>query len=285
MIRSVRTVLSVPIWGIFVLLVFLLMGSFLASGEVRAQNKFSPKSILTDEIDRMLERTLPDEFSSQTRGILGRRIEDYRKALRQLRTDLKRNSLDRGRLFDTFESVLEDGFALREKQNGDVDDRLDRLREELEEHREAAKEAKGRLRADWIETYDRRLRPDDNLQRHQAVLLRAFGLVASEFVSSDDVYRFENALRMAERTYPYVLQELFETDAGDGHHTRLYVNLLDLLASRSPDLKDPSMIDRFRRHVRQSGGVILQLRRVGALGSVPKDLEETIRKQLNTWNE
>jgi len=281
MIRYLRTLSSAQFREIGIFLVILLCGVLVYAGEAFAQEEISPKVILGDEIDRMLNRTLPEEFSENSRGLLERKIKGYRRALRQLRAGLKSESdRDRTELFDQFENVLEAGVALREKQHDDRDDRLDQLREELEERKKLAEDEGDRLRAEWIENYDRHLRLNDDLQRHQGVLIRTFGVFASGFVSSEKIHRFESSLWMVERIFPYVLQELFETDAPSNHFTRLYVKLLGLLESRRNDLENSVIHDRFQDHVRRSGGTILRLDRIGVIQSVPGDLEKTIRRLL-----
>jgi hypothetical protein len=250
----------------------------LFSAGVAHASTSSSKAILKQEIDRMLERTLPDVFSENSGGFLGRRIDEYRTALRELRKLLnKQKDPEREELFDRFEAVLEAGVELRQKQFEDVDDRLDRLREELEEHRETGEEGSGLLRANWIEIYDRRLRPDDEFQRHQRVLIRAFGLLASNSIRSNAQYRFLSSLRMFERLFPEVIGELYDTEDRSRHTVRLYTDLMALLQDRLADLEDPQGSERFYRHVRSSGGLIVQLHRRGRIQSVPKELIRRIR--------
>ncbi len=278
MIQLVRMLLPLLYRGFCWAFFIVLVVAFPLSAQALAQEEISPKTVLTTEIDRMLDRTLRREFSGSHRGLLGRRIEDYRKALRQLRDRLQGDAAqDRNEVFDQFEAILEAGVALRAEQHEDIDEKFDQLREVLEEQRKDAEDVEGRLRVGWLKNYDQRLRPDDDFHKHQAVLIRAFGLWASGFVSTDKVYRFENTLRMAERLFPEVLRELFETDTRSRHYTRLYVQVLELLESRKPWVEDSTMLDRFRRHLRRSGGTIFRLERAGVISSVPENLEETIR--------
>ena len=250
----------------------------LFSAGVAHASTSSSNALLKQEIDRMLERTLPDVFSGDSGGFLGRRIDEYRTALRELRKLLnKQKDPEREELFDRFEAVLEAGVELRQKQFGDVDDRLDRLREELEEHRETGEEGSGLLRANWIENYDRRLRPDDEFQRHQKVLIRAFGLLASNSIRSNVQYRFLSSLRMLERLFPEVIGELYDTEDRSRHSVRLYTDLMALLQDQLADLEDPQGSERFYRHVRSSGGLLVQLQRRGRIQSVPEELIRRIR--------
>lgn len=267
-------------WGRFSFAVAGIVLALFSAGVAHASTLTS-KTILKQEIDRMLERTLPDVFSGDSGGLLGRRIGEYRTALRELRKPLnKQKDPEREELFDRFEAVLEAGVELRQKQFGDVDDRLDRLREELEEHRETGEEGSGLLRANWIENYDRRLRPDDEFQRHRRVLIRAFGLWASHYIRSDVQYRFLSSFRMLERLFPEVIGELYDPEDRSKHSVRLYTDLMGLLQDQLADLEDPQGPERFYRHVRSSGGLIVQLHRRGSIQSVPKELIRRIRSVL-----